>query len=60
MFLKKNIFKQFIKYKKLLQISIKLLDSQLFFYKSETSLKIQESSSNPEKCFGNRKRYFVA
>ena len=54
MFLK-IIFKQFIKSKKLLQISVKVLDHK---YKSETSLKIQESSSNPEKLFGNRKKIF--
>jgi len=39
--------------KELLQILIKFLDPEIPFSKSETSLKIQETLSNPEKCFGN-------
>lgn len=35
--------------------NLKLLYPQ-FFHKSENSLKIQESSSNPEKNFGNPKK----
>ena len=46
------IIKHFIKSKN-------LLDPYILFYKSEITLKIQESWSNPEKYLGNRKKYFV-
>ena len=41
------------------KISIKCLNPQILCYKSETSLKIKELLSNPEKYFGNHKTYFI-
>ena len=34
------------------------LDQHILFYKSDSSLTIQESSPNPDKYFGNRKKEF--
>ena len=53
------IVKEFIKSGKLSQILIKLLNPQILFCKSQTSLQIQELSLNPEKYFANPKKYFV-
>ena len=53
------IVEEFIKSEKLLQILIKLLNPQILFCKSQTSLQIQELSQNPEKYFANPKKYFV-
>ena len=43
-----NIIEEFIKCEELLQILIKLLDPQILFCKSQTSLQIQELWVNPE------------
>jgi len=40
---------EFIKSEKLLQILVKLLNPQILFCKSQTSLQMQELSLNPEK-----------
>ena len=47
------ILSNLLNLKELLQILIKFLDPEIPFSKSETSSKIQETLSNPEKCFGN-------
>ena len=51
------IVEEFIRSQKLLQILIKLLNPQILFGKSQTSLEIQELLLNPEKYFANPVKY---
>ena len=46
-------------WKTILQILIKLLNLLALFSKFQTSFQIQELSLNPEKYFGNPKKYCV-
>jgi len=49
------VVEEFIKSEKLFQTFIKLLNPQILFWKSETSLQIQELLLNPEKYMQIRK-----